>query len=144
MKSSFVALFLSAILPSLTLAQTSPHAPAGHGHPTTGGGLIAAQAGEKADALVPLTPPIQTAAPAKPQLPNEGTVVSTMDAGGYSYIEVSGAEGNTWLAAPATKVKAGDKIRFENGAVMRNFSSRSLGRTFPTISFIGQVVVESK
>lgn len=80
------------------------------------------------------------AAPAAPQL-SEGTVVSLQDAGGYSYIEVSGAAGNVWLAAPMTKLKVGDKLRYENGGEMRNFSSRALNRTFPSIVFVDRVTV---
>lgn len=78
-------------------------------------------------------------------LPNEGTVVTTLNAGGYTYIEVTSKNGNIWLAVPQTRVNEGDKIRFEDGAQMVNFPSRSLGRTFPTISFIsGVAVVEAK
>lgn len=72
---------------------------------------------------------------------SEGVVVSSQDAGGYSYIEVKAAEGNTWLAAPMTKLKAGDTVRYEPGAVMRNFSSRALNRTFPAIVFVDRVTI---
>jgi hypothetical protein len=169
MKNVLAALLVLAGIPAVGLAQTIPNHPpmdgaAGHppmsgagGHPPMSGGaaaspsqyrmpsdMVAPQASTKAgEQLVPLGQPAPTA-PAAPALPNSGTVVSTTDAGGYSYIEVSGPEGNMWLAAPVVKVRAGDKIRFENGAVMRNFSSRGLGRTFPAISFVGQVVVDNK
>ena len=71
----------------------------------------------------------------------EGVVVSTQNAGGYSYIEVKGANGNTWLAAPMAQLKAGDTVRYEPGSVMRNFSSRALNRTFPEIVFVDRVTV---
>lgn len=72
---------------------------------------------------------------------NEGTVISTQTSGGYTYIEVSGPSGSTWLAAPASNVKVGNRIRYQDGAVMRNFSSKALGRSFPTILFVGGVTV---
>lgn len=169
MKTLIAALLVLAGIPAVGVAQTIPnHPPMGGsgGHPPMGGtaghppmtgavgaspsqyrmpsDMIAPQASTKpGDQLVPLGQSAPAAPPA-PALPNSGTVVSSADAGGYSYIEVSGPEGSLWLAAPAMKLKAGDKIRFENGAAMRNFTSRALGRTFPTISFVGQVVVDNK
>ena len=89
------------------------------------------------DMLVPLS------MPKAPELPNEGTVINTANAGGYSYIEVSSPSGNVWLAAPAMRIKAGDKIRYDNGAMMRDFTSKSMGRTFSSISFIGGVTIVS-
>lgn len=77
-------------------------------------------------------------------LPNEGTVLSAQQSGGYSYIEVSSAQGNTWLAAPIVPLNVGDKIRYENGAIMHNFSSKALGRTFPAIMFVSSVSPSSK
>ena len=79
--------------------------------------------------------------PAAPAAATEGTVISAQDAGGYSYVEVKTASGNTWLAAPMTQLKAGDTVRFTEGAEMRNFSSRALNKTFPAIQFIDQVTV---
>ena len=35
----------------------------------------------------------------------------------------------------------GDTIRFDNGTVMNNFNSKILNRTFPSITFVGRVVV---
>lgn len=89
--------------------------------------------------LFQVQPRPMAAMPRKAALPNEGTVVSSTDSGGYSYVEVTGAQGNVWLAAPTTKLSPGDKIRYEDGAVMRNFTSRALNRTFPAIIFVGNV-----
>jgi hypothetical protein len=75
------------------------------------------------------------------QLPNKGTVVSTIDANEYTYIEVASGKTTTWLAAPKTDIKKGSVIRYEDGAVMTNFRSKLLNRTFPSVSFVNSVVV---
>ncbi len=83
---------------------------------------------------------MQQAAPA-PSLMQKGEVVSTIDVPQYTYIEVKQDNKTFWLAAPATAVKKGDMIQFDNGAVMTNFNSKSLNRVFPTIIFVSRVVI---
>ena len=84
-------------------------------------------------------------APSKPvkasSLPNEGTVISTVDASEYTYIEVSNGKQSRWLAAPLSKLKPGNKIRYEDGSTMSNFYSKLLQRNFTSIMFIGQLAV---
>jgi hypothetical protein len=71
-----------------------------------------------------------------------GTVKSVTHAGGYSYIEVDQGNGSTvWVAANETPMKKGDKVRWEGGSTMRNFTARSLGRTFESIIFAQSVAV---
>lgn len=74
-------------------------------------------------------------------LPNTGKVISTINASQYTYIEVAQGKQVLWLAAPAIAVKKNNTIRFEDGAEMTNFHSKSLNRTFPNIRFINRVVV---
>ena len=73
----------------------------------------------------------------------EGHVLSTIDSGGYTYIEVEQSNKKViWLAAPKTTIKKGDAIRYANdGALMTNFSSKTLNRTFSEILFVGEVQV---
>ncbi len=71
----------------------------------------------------------------------EGKVVSSADAGGYTYIEVSQSGKNMWIAANEIKVKKGDRIRFSDGAVMTNFRSKTLNRTFAEVMFVNQAAV---
>ncbi len=72
----------------------------------------------------------------------ESQVISAADSGGYTYIEVDRNGQSIWLAAPKTTVKKGDTIRYANdGAVMKNFYSKSLNREFPEILFIGEAQV---
>jgi len=74
---------------------------------------------------------------------NSGTVRSTENAGGYTYIELETDAGNkVWLAVPQTEVAVADRVAWQGGSVMVNFESRSLGKTFPEILFVGGVSIE--
>ncbi len=64
-----------------------------------------------------------------------GKVVETMNSGGYTYVQIEKDGNNTWVAVPSMKVEVGQEISFAQGAVMNNFSSKSLGKTFETIIF---------
>lgn len=139
-----VPLTLSLLMTSSVFAQTFQHPPVG-GHPVpaasaTGTGNATPQYQLPAELFrTPANPMQARGAPRGVALPNVGTVVSVQQSGGYSYIEVSGPQGNTWLAAPVATLNVGDKIRYEDGATMRNFTSKALGRTFPAIIFVGSV-----
>ena len=75
------------------------------------------------------------------QMPHQGKVISTIDASIYTYIEVSEGGKTIWLAAPTVAAKKGDTIGYDDGAVMSNFYSKSLNRTFETVIFVGKAVV---
>lgn len=64
-----------------------------------------------------------------------GKVVETFDAGGYSYVAVEQDGKRTWVACPKVKVSVGQKVSFQAGRVMQNFTSKTLKRTFDTIVF---------
>lgn len=72
---------------------------------------------------------------------NEGKVLSTLDAPGYTYMELANTEKRFWIAAPTTRVKAGDRVRFEQSLVMKNFNSKTLNRTFDEIIFVNSADV---
>ena len=72
---------------------------------------------------------------------NEGKVLATLDAPGYTYMELANTEKRFWIAAPTTKVKVGDRIRFEQSLVMKNFNSKTLNRTFDQIIFVNSATV---
>ena len=59
-------------------------------------------------------------------------------------MQVSGANGPVWIAASKTKVAKGNTISYPNGAVMTNFNSKSLNRTFDKIIFVDRIKVEKK
>lgn len=70
---------------------------------------------------------------------NQGELRSVTAAGGYSFLEVDQGGAVVWVAAPETALKAGDKVRWDGGTVMQNFTAKSLGRTFDSIIFAGKV-----
>lgn len=72
---------------------------------------------------------------------SQGVVKSATNAGGYTYLEVDQGGATVWLAVPETSVKAGDKVNWGGGMVMRNFNAKSLNRTFDQIIFAGGVNV---
>lgn len=74
-------------------------------------------------------------------LNRSGKVVSHIDANEYTYVQVSEKGKNLWLAAPRTPLKDGDKVRFPDGVVMKDFYSKVLQRTFPALMFVDSVEV---
>lgn len=64
-----------------------------------------------------------------------GTVRETMNAAGYTYLQVDSAAGPVWVAIPEGTVTRGQQVTCLPGMVMENFASKTLGRTFPTIVF---------
>lgn len=72
---------------------------------------------------------------------NAGKIKSVTNAGGYSYLEVTQGDKTVWLAVTETAVKAGDKVSWSDGMVMRNFNAKSLGRTFDEIIFASGISI---
>ena len=72
---------------------------------------------------------------------HSGSVLETMNAAGYSYIQVEEQGKKIWLAAPMIEIKAGQSISWNGGAAMRNFTSKSLNRSFDEIFFVSAVQV---
>ena len=66
-----------------------------------------------------------------------GKVVESMDSGGYTYVNIEKDGKKTWVAVTQMKVMVGQNISFQPGMVMRNFTSKTLNRTFETIVFSG-------
>ena len=116
-------LFLAAGLAASALAAPPP------GHPSP----EAAR-----ELLLPNKPPRAA------ELPNEGSVVSTINANEYTSSQVKRGAQTDWIAAPRQELKPGTLIRFEEGAVMTNFHSKLLQRTFPRIMFVGFVAAVPK
>ena len=78
-------------------------------------------------------------------LPHEAVIVEHIKTKLYSYLQVSMVEDQllVWLAAPAQDFQKGMRIKFPDGAIMENFSSKTLNRTFPFIIFISEARVVS-
>ncbi len=68
--------------------------------------------------------------------PISGTVLETMSNGGYRYIYLQKKNGaKIWVAVMEMPIEAGSKMSFKPGAVMTNFESKGLKRTFDTVIF---------
>ena len=78
----------------------------------------------------------QAAAPVSAATPNSGKVLQLLQAGGYTYAEVESANGRVWIAGGPIQVKEGDSVQWGDYALMQNFTSKSLGRTFDQILFV--------
>jgi len=80
----------------------------------------------------------------KSAAPQTGKVLEVLNASNYTYLRVDTGKEKIWLAGPQTKVKPGEKIMFGAGLPMKNFQSKSLGRTFETVYFVDQVAREGE
>jgi hypothetical protein len=67
--------------------------------------------------------------------PLSGKVVETMSSGGYTYVCLENNGIKTWVAMPMTMVKVGQQVTCKPGAEMKNFTSKTLNRTFGSIIF---------
>ncbi len=68
-----------------------------------------------------------------------GKVIEVLNASNYTYLRVDTGREKIWLAAPQLKIKPGEKVTFGSGLPMKNFESKTLGRTFDTVYFVDQV-----
>jgi hypothetical protein len=66
---------------------------------------------------------------------HKGKVLETMNAGGYTYVQIDEKGQKLWVAVMETKVKVGDTVEFPDSPPMVNFQSKSLKRTFDKIFF---------
>ncbi|MEM9112735.1 MAG: hypothetical protein AAGD10_04180 [Myxococcota bacterium] len=65
-----------------------------------------------------------------------GTVVETMNSGGYTYVRLNaGSDGQVWAAGLSTEVAPGDTVSILGGTLMQEFESKTLNRTFKDIYF---------
>ena len=75
---------------------------------------------------------------------HKGKVVSTMNSGGYTYVEADEGGQKVWVAVMETKVKKGDEVEFPDAPPMENFYSKTLKRTFERIIFSPIIAVNGK
>ena len=67
---------------------------------------------------------------------NNGQVLSVVQVPGYTYVDVRNNGRNLWLAGNPIEIAEGDIISWTDAAMMRNFESKSLGRTFEELMFV--------
>jgi hypothetical protein len=63
-------------------------------------------------------------------------VLEVMDSGGYTFARLDSCGMEAWAAGPPTPLEVGQSVSMPVGAVMTNFSSPTLGRSFDMILFV--------
>jgi len=74
----------------------------------------------------------------------QATVVSSIDVPDFTYIEVKDGDQTRWLASTTLGVKKGDVIEFVEDSTMDEFTSKTLNRTFSSLTFIRNASVVNK
>ncbi|HUK56010.1 MAG TPA: DNA-binding protein [Nitrospiria bacterium] len=74
-------------------------------------------------------------------LERTGVVVTTMNAGSYTYLEVETKSGRYWAATPQMDLAVGNQVDVAPGSEMKDFYSPTLKRTFDSIIFTPSVKV---
>jgi beta-glucosidase/6-phospho-beta-glucosidase/beta-galactosidase len=84
----------------------------------------------------------QAAIEAAKGLPKQGKVLEMMHAAGYTYMKVDTGQGEpVWIAATMMRVKPEQQVQWTDAAVMKNFPSKTLHRTFDEILFVSNASV---
>lgn len=70
----------------------------------------------------------------------KGSILETMNSGGYSYVKMVLDGKETWVAGPETAgLAVGDAVQMAPGMMMSNFHAKSLDRDFAEIYFVGSL-----
>jgi hypothetical protein len=89
-----------------------------------------------------LSPTQRAAIAAAKNLPRQGKVTEMMHAAGYTYMKVDAGTGKPmWIAASMMRIKPQQNVKWTDAAVMNNFTSKSLHRTFDQILFVSNAQV---
>jgi hypothetical protein len=71
----------------------------------------------------------------------EGEALEVLSSGGYTYVRVETDGESVWIAGPPASVEQGNTVSWRAGSPMRDFTSRTLGRTFDEILFVQEIFV---
>jgi len=101
-------------------------------------GLLVSQTGCTETAQEPAVenPALTTPVPAGM---TRGTVLETMDSGGYTYVAIETDQGPIWAAGPQTSVQVGDVVEISQVMPMNQFTSKTLNRTFDVLFFVNRI-----
>lgn len=102
-------------------------------------GLLLTQVGCTESGPEPLADAAENPALASP-VPDgmvRGTVLETMNGGGYTYVFIETDEDKRWVAVPQAAVLVDDVVQTGQGMPMSNFESKTLNRTFDVVYFAG-------
>ena len=67
--------------------------------------------------------------------PQSGKVLETMEGGGYTYMQLDQDGKMVWIAVRRADVAVGDKVEYVEQMRMRNFTSKTLEKSFDEIVF---------
>jgi hypothetical protein len=73
-----------------------------------------------------------------------GSVLETMDSGGYTYVRVDTGDEEIWAAAGQFEIAVGDRVTFPLETPMQGFHSNTLDRDFDLIYFASFIVPEGE
>ncbi len=65
----------------------------------------------------------------------QGEVLEVQNVANFTYLRLKTQDGEIWAAVINAPVKQGAKVTIENAIVMKNFESKALKKTFPSIVF---------
>jgi hypothetical protein len=65
----------------------------------------------------------------------QGKVLEVQNTDNYTYLRLNVAGKDMWVAVELSKVKVGASVTVENAMEMKNFESKALKKTFPSIVF---------
>jgi hypothetical protein len=71
---------------------------------------------------------------------HNGVVQEVLQATEYTYLHLQEAEQTYWIAIQKQDLQVGDKVSFNGGLEMRDFTSKDLDRTFDRVLFVDQLV----
>ncbi|BAJ01339.1 hypothetical protein [Shewanella violacea] len=70
---------------------------------------------------------------------HQGTVLQTMNGGGYTYIQIQESDKTIWAAGPQVDIKKGDKVVVQEQMWMNDFTCKTLDHTFEELLFVGRI-----
>lgn len=73
---------------------------------------------------------------------HKGKATSVLNVPSYTYIELEGESGRTWIAVSSMEAKVGDKVWASEGIEMRDHNSKALDRIFSVIHFVSRAETE--
>jgi hypothetical protein len=74
-----------------------------------------------------------------------GKVLEAKDVDSYTYLRLQTVNGEVWAAVAKVPVKLGDAVTIQDAALMQDFTSKAMGRTFDQIYFgiVGEKATEA-
>ena len=73
-----------------------------------------------------------------------GRILEKKEVMGYDYLKVDQNGTQRWVAIAKAPVKVGDMVGYDTKTVMKQFKSKSLGKTFDEIVFANEVYIAQK